>query len=314
MIGAFFGTVIALERAVALDRRWGYLAPLAAGIGGLCIAADASVVARVLLIAASVVLLAATATIFVRQRAMFTATLALGALAWVCANALYAAGARADAVAIAALAFVILTIAAERLELSRLLPPSRLAHRVFAAIVLAIGLSIVGAGAAWGPPLFGLALVALALWLAKQDVARRTVRGKALTRYIAICLLAGYAWLAVGGAIALAGGFAPGSRGYDAALHALALGFVFSMVLGHAPIIVPAVLRVDIPYRRWFYLPLVLLHATLALRVAGDALGDASWIRAGGVGNAIALVAFVAAMALAAASGRNAVDRAAVLK
>lgn len=35
MAFGFLGTVIALERAVALGRRWGYAAPGAAGLGGL---------------------------------------------------------------------------------------------------------------------------------------------------------------------------------------------------------------------------------------------------------------------------------------
>src|SRR5512139_3208911 len=37
MISAFFGTVISLERAVALGRGWAYLAPAAAGLGGLAL-------------------------------------------------------------------------------------------------------------------------------------------------------------------------------------------------------------------------------------------------------------------------------------
>ena len=47
-------------------------------------------------------------------------------------------------------------------------------------------------------------------------------------------------------------------------LHALGLGFVFSMVFGHAPIVVPAVLRVDVGYRRAFYVPLATLAAIWA--------------------------------------------------
>ena len=35
MLSAFFGTVICLERAVALNKPWVYLAPLLSGIGGL---------------------------------------------------------------------------------------------------------------------------------------------------------------------------------------------------------------------------------------------------------------------------------------
>ena len=91
-----------------------------------------------------------------------------------------------------------------------------------------------------------------------------------------MCLLSGYAWLAIGGGVVIvaAGGLAPGTPSYDAALHALTLGFVFSMVFGHAPIILPAVLRVAVPYHPTFYLPLALLHVSLIVRLAGDATGD----------------------------------------
>ena len=44
---------------------------------------------------------------------------------------------------------------------------------------------------ALGDRLFAAGLLAIAGWLLKQDIARRTVRGKGLTRYIAVCLLAG---------------------------------------------------------------------------------------------------------------------------
>jgi hypothetical protein len=37
MVSGFFGTVISLERAVALAQRWAYLGPLAAGAGGLAL-------------------------------------------------------------------------------------------------------------------------------------------------------------------------------------------------------------------------------------------------------------------------------------
>jgi hypothetical protein len=71
------------------------------------------------------------------------------------------------------------------------------------------------------------------------------------------------------------------------------LGFVFSMVFGHAPIIFPAVLRVAVPYHPLFYAPLLLLHLSLALRLAGDAAGAFEWRSAGGLLNAVALAAFI---------------------
>jgi hypothetical protein len=120
------------------------------------------------------------------------------------------------------------------------------------------------------------------------------VRQQGLTRFIAVCLLSGYFWLALGGAVITVAGLAPGGPAYDAALHALLLGFVFSMVFGHAPIIFPAVLRVSLAYHRLFYAPLALLHASLALRLAGDAAGQFGWTRWGALLSALALLAFIA--------------------
>ena len=135
-------------------------------------------------------------------------------------------------------------------------------------------------------------LLALAAWLARYDIASRTVRASGLTRYIALCLLAGYAWLAFGGlGLMLRPGGAPGL--WDAGLHAVMLGFVFSMVLGHAPVILPAVLRVGFPYSPVLYVPLALLHASLAARVAGDLAQEALCRAAGGAGNAAAIGLFI---------------------
>jgi hypothetical protein len=137
------------------------------------------------------------------------------------------------------------------------------------------------------PRTLGMVLVLLALWLLVFDLARVTVRQRGLTRYIAVCLLSGYAWLALGGAL-LAAAFA-----YDAALHAIFVGFVFSMVFGHAPVILPAVLRVPLPYKSALYLPLVLLHASLAVRVLGSLAENGAALRLGAWGNAAAIALFI---------------------
>ena len=79
---------------------------------------------------------------------------------------------------------------------------------------------------------------------------------------------------------------------YDAKLHAVFVGFVFSMVFGHAPIIFPAVLGLPLTYRPVFYAPLVLLHVSLALRLFSGLMGF-SWGRLlGGLLNALAILAF----------------------
>ncbi|MBI4989287.1 MAG: hypothetical protein HZC23_10745 [Rhodocyclales bacterium] len=289
MVCGFFGTVIGLERAVALARRWAYLAPLASGAGGLCLILGAPLaIAQMLLALGSAVLLIASLSVFLRQRALFTFTLAAGAASWLAGNLLWLAGQSVFAVVPWWAGFLVLTIAGERLELSRFLPPSPGARRVFIAVLW--GLTF---GMALHAQVFGAALLALALWLFRQDIARRTVKDTGLTRFIAVCLLSGYAWLLLSGAIMLAAGLAPGSAAYDAALHALMLGFVFSMVFGHAPVIFPAVLRVAVPYHAVFYAPLALLHLSLAVRLTGDLAGLADWRSMGGALNALALATFI---------------------
>ncbi|HJV62638.1 MAG TPA: hypothetical protein VJ743_16950, partial [Albitalea sp.] len=293
MVCGFFGVVISLERAVAIGRLWAYVAPLAAGAGTLLALAGAPVPAAWLGVLAAAMLLAGSLDVWHRQPALFTFTMALGAAAWLAGALLWAGGAASIQVLPWWLAFLVLTIAGERLELSRLLPPSRSAVLLFAAI-LGVTVAALAGSLRWhaGEVVFAGGLLALALWLLRHDIARRTVRGRGLTRFIAVCLLFGHAWLAVGAAIALAaGGFAAGTGAYDAALHAIVLGFVFSMVFGHAPVIFPAVLRVQVPYRRFFYGPLALLQLSLLVRLAGDALGQADCVRAGGALNAAALAA-----------------------
>jgi hypothetical protein len=306
MICGFFGVVIALERAVALGRRWVFLGPLLVGAGGIATIAGASVQGPWLFVGGSLILFSATLEIFRRQPALFTFTLTLGALAWSVGSLLWANGAAVHAVAPWWLAFLILTIAGERLELSRFLPPSPVAKGAFGVILAVIVIGLAGTRTPWGGAAYAVGLLALALWLLKQDIARRTIRSKGLTRFIAACLLSGYGWLAVGAVIAVAaGGFEPGSSAYDAALHAIGLGFVFSMVFGHAPIIFPAVLRVAVPYHPTFYVPLVLLHLSLAVRLAGDAVGSFEATRAGGLLNAIALAAFILSTVSAVVRGRR---------
>jgi len=309
MVSAFFGTLIALERAVAIGRRWAYLAPAASGAGGIILLAGYARTGFALLVAGSAVFAVASTSIWMRHKALHTGLLALGALGLLVANLALLAGVPAESAVPAWIAFLALTIGGERLELSRLSPVPRAARAAFGAIGIALLVSALAALAAFGPGLRagGMLLVACAAWLARYDIATRTVRASGLTRYIALCLLAGYAWLALGGVLLATGAsFDDGRALWDAALHSILLGFVFSMVFGHAPVILPAVLRVALPYSAALYAPLALLHASLALRVAGDLGAIAALRSAGGAGNALAIAVFIlTAAALALWRGRG---------
>lgn len=308
MISAFFGTVISLERAVALGRRWAYLAPASAGAGGIALLAGAPLLLPQLLATiAALVMVAASVAVLRRLVAPFTIVLATGALSWLIGNLAWL-GSGAVSVAVPWwLAFLVLTIAGERLELSRFIPTPRAAQRVFLGIVATV---LAGAllslwQSSAGLLVFAAGLLALALWLLRFDIAWRNARRDGLPRFIAICLLSGYVWLVFAGLLGLAGGFDPGHPLRDSVLHAVGLGFVFSMVFGHAPIIFPAVARVKIPYHPAFYLPLLALHGSLLLRVFGGVGGEFAVLRHGGLANACALLLFIATMLISVLRGRK---------
>jgi hypothetical protein len=306
MASGFFGTLIALERAVAIRRLWAYAAPAASGTGTLLLLAGEVRAGFALFLAGAAIFVLASVSIWLRQRVLHTGILALGAAGLFTANLALALGRPLEAAAPCWIAFFALTIGGERLELSRLVPVPRAARSVFAAVSVALLGAALYAVCIAGTPvrIAGWLLLTSAAWLARYDIATRTVRGAGLTRYMALCLLAGYVWLAFGGALlAASGGPEAGRETWDAALHAILVGFVFSMVFGHAPVILPAVLRIAFPYHAALYAPLALLHAALALRVAGDLAASAPLRAAGGVGNAAAIALFIACAAALAVSG-----------
>ncbi|MBK5231124.1 MAG: hypothetical protein JJE27_08140, partial [Thermoleophilia bacterium] len=196
-----------------------------------------------------------------------------------------------------------------RLELSRTSRPPAVAR---VALLAAVAVFIVGVGlTAWWPGtgirIAGAGLLAQAMWLGRFDVARHTVRMHGATRYMALALIAGFVWLAVAAVAWIAqGALTGGGFAYDAMLHAIFVGFVFSMIFAHAPVIVPAVLGVALPFRQSFYLPLVLLHGSLIVRLLGDAAGNEAAWRWGGVLNELAIVLYLTLAASSAARHKRA--------
>lgn len=306
MVCGFLGTLISLERAVALGRPWAYAAPLLTGLGGLLLVLGLGGPTGPALVTAGSTTLAVIFGVFLRmQNERFAQVMALGAGAWLIGNVMWLGGAPVFTVVPWWMGFLILTIAGERLELSRMLMHAPSVQRQFLAVaaLLAVGLVATTGVPNWGWRLTGIALIALSAWLSRYDVARYTIRQHGLTRYIAACLLSGYVWLGLGGALAVTYGPVTAGLDYDAVLHAVFVGFVFAMIFGHAPIIFPSVLGLSIPYRPFLYAPLVLLHGSLGMRIAGDVTGWLALRRWGGLLNAAAIVLFLGSMVYAMLKG-----------
>ena len=85
---------------------------------------------------------------------------------------------------------------------------------------------------------------------------------------------------------------------------AVFLGFTISMIMAHAPSILPAVTRVPLPYRSVMWVPWLLLQVSLVLRLwAGDAVGSDLAREVGGAGNAVALLLFFVVAAASTVMG-----------
>ena len=302
MVSGFLGTLITLERAVALKQKWMYAAPLLTGLGWLAsLLAPTQPFGPLLSTLGSLGGVAILAVIVRREFALHTLTMFFGMLTWLAANLLWLGGRSVFQVVYGWQAFLILTIAGERLELNRVLRPSKLQQNIFGvlAALLLTGVIVTAFDIRLGVLLSGAGMLALAAWSYRTDIAWRNLRHKLpLTRYIAWCLALGFVWLGVGGGLNLLyGAQATGPR-YDALLHAVFVGFVISMIFGHAPIIFPAILGTPINFRPAFYIHLTLLHASLLFRVVSDMLNWQAGRLWGGLLNAAAILLFLAMTAM----------------
>ncbi len=298
MVLGFVGTLIALERAVALGRRWGFAAPALTGLGGIALVSPLPLpAAGALMIAGTAVQAAIFVPLWRRRRDAAVLVQALGAAGALGAAVLFTGGTAATAYLPWLIGFVVLLIAGERMELARLgrgdASAENAALACGVALLTAIVLAMLFPG--WGPPVLGAALLATVAALLRVDVARKLLASRGLPRFSAACLLAGYAWLVVAGGILLLVPDPLSGGAYDATVHAVFLGFTMSMIFAHAPVILPAVLRRPLPYHPAMYAPAVLLHLALAVRVVGGDLRGARLVwQVGGVGNVVAVLAFVA--------------------
>ncbi len=281
--GLFFPTLITLERAVATGH-----AALWVAVGMLCAADLMAVIGGQMQAAlgtamlAMLLLLAVHLQLVWRFRELHLVIMALAALLAGSGHLhAYAAGHP-----LAGLAgwggFLVLTIMAERIELSRVRRPAAPSLWLMGAFCtfMAAGL-LTGARDGWSQMTVVLGAAGAWGWLWRWDLARLTWRKPGLPGYVGKNVLAGYAWLAV----ALIS--APYNR--DLAIHGVMLGYVFTMVMGHAPVIFPAILRRRLRFSHAFYMPAGLLQASLILRAVAD-LGKPSLLLPSATLSLIAIV------------------------
>ena len=301
MVLGFVGTVICLERAVALGHRLAYLVPAVSGLGVIVLLAplpfDSARAGLALLTLAQLGLLTIYVPLWRRSHDDAIVIQGAGAFCAAGAAALLTTGVHVSQIVGWLACHMILTICGERLELSRLtMARNRALPALCLAVVAALLVSVVSPAIGWR--VLGVVLIGLAVWLCRHDVARGGLRRGGQAAYIGTLLMVGYLWLATAGIVCTVQGPPISRSGYDAVVHSLFLGFTMGMILGHAPIILPAVLQVRLKWTTWFWLPAFLLEASLLVRIGiGDGLDRSAAVQAGGTVNVLSLLTLVAVIA-----------------
>ena len=296
MIAGGLGTLISLERTAVAHSRWGYLAPLLTLAGAFCLLFNAPWNLGPLLISAgSLVLVALFSDMFQNRGSLATTTMALGALAWLIGNGLWLTGQPIFTFVLWWAGFLALIIAGQRMEYGQLNCSSHRSESAFltTTTIFLIGLIMCVVVYDLGVRIVGLGMIGLACWLLFQECAWRNASQNNFSFFIAACLLPGYLWLIVSGVAGVVFGSVPGGPLYDAWLHALFVGFVFSMIFAHTPLILSQTFGINTRFSRSFYLHLILLHVSLLIRIGADLMGWQTIREWGGMLNAAALVLFL---------------------
>ncbi|PKR90913.1 hypothetical protein CXZ10_06085 [Pleomorphomonas diazotrophica] len=294
MASGFFGTLISLERAVADGRLAALLVPAVSAAGGILLLFGYAEATAPLFLVAGLGLTLLTGLAAWKLPTLFTGLMTAGAALWPLGTLFWMSDRTLPEVGYVWLGFLILTVVAERIELSRLLRPTLAARGLLVLLVILFALAL-GLGQPWnGSALLSVTLAGIALWLLREDIALRTVRTTGFARFSALLLISGYGWLIVAAASLYL--LPPGEAvyGHDAAIHAIAVGFILSMVFAHAPIILPAVTGAPVRYVPVLYLPAALLQIAIGLRIVFDAVEATEYLHCPAWLTIAAIVAYVA--------------------
>lgn len=271
MTGGFLGTVIILERAIAIRKKWAFIGVIFSGLSVIFFLLGINQ-----LISKSLILLSSLNLIIIYlyalriDKELHIYTQITGAFFWLIGNILWIYEYYFSHISLWWIAFLLFTISGERLELSKLKQFSNISKNIFISSILLTIISLFSTFYSFniGSRLLGISFLIFMIWFFKYDIAINMLRNKSLTKFIAICIINGYSWLGISSIIILIKGESIiGNFFYDSFLHSFFLGFVISMIFGHAPIIFPAILRIKINYNPVFYTHLILLNISLIIRI-----------------------------------------------
>ncbi len=291
MVGSFLGSVIILERVVALKIKFLYVIPILSAFSGILFLLGLKFWALIFLLLGGTGLVIIYLILIERHKHYYFYIMLLGAVCWIIGNIFLLQGQLYAKSVSWWIVFILYTVLGERLELSKFMPPTRWKKPLLwvSCIILMTGLLMPYHGP--GSQVTGLGFVLIALWLLKYDIIRKSIKVKGLHRYSASMLGAGYFWLLITGIFFMVG--TQQVYMYDAAIHAFFMGFTFSMIFAHGPIIFPGVAGLPFkPFHNILYLLGTVLQLSLIIRICGDHFVLTDLRMVGGLLNAVIILLF----------------------
>lgn len=294
MAGGFLGTVITLEKTLPVhERRWYLVFPVISGLSVLLIITGFYETALYFQLLAGLGLVVAYFWWLKQTREPYYRIMMMGALCWIIASSGLLAGRPLPLVLHWWMAFIIFTIVGERLELTKFLPVKNLFKSLLYLFLFMFLAGIFMPYPTYGKIALGSSLMLTSLWLLKFDIIKISIKKAGQYRYMAVLLLTGYVWLFLSGVLIITGSVLPNH--YDMVVHSFFLGYTFSMIFAHGPIILPGFIKKNIKiFSPSLYVWVVLFHLSLILRMGGDMAQHAEIRKAAGLANAIFILLFFA--------------------
>lgn len=296
MVGGFLGTLISLEKILPLKKKILFAIPALSACSVILFLAELPLVAWGCLLVASAGLSAVFMHYFLQERNLTYLLMLGGGICWFIGNVVLLSNRFYPLAFPWWLGFALFVITSERMELMKFLPVTTRTKNILVALLALYVAGVVMSFHGTGSFVSGAALAAISGWLMRFDLVGISIRKIGLTRFVAIALLCGYISMLLTGVLVISLDNQP--MAYDAIVHVFFLGFVFSMIFAHGPVILPGVLGISAkPYHKILYLWLILLHASWLVRIYADIYFQLGLRKYSGIITAIAIVGYFATIA-----------------
>jgi len=283
MVGGFLASLIALEKAIPLKRNIAMVVPVISALSLLMAVPGYYHSGLYFLIAGSIGLFIIHAYyLYLHPRDLSIFLMMVGAGCLIVGNVMLIKTQFYPASFPWWMGFLLLTITAERIELSKFLPVSVNAKYFLLGLLALFLLGLLIPFHGVGKYLSAVSMIGIAIWMLNYDVMRIGLKKKGLTRFSSIALLIANGWLIVNGILLML--MSDTAYSYDILVHSFFIGYTFSMIFAHGPIILPGVLGiVSKPYHPILYASFFLVQGSLLFRLIADSLLHSEWRRWSGI-------------------------------